>query len=318
MEISGTPMIVLATLGCALLAALALRMIFAPEAREEKTRSARIRAMRPERASDTAHALVKSSAAPMLGLTLPVVGNLPLLLRRADMEGREFSLGLIVLAAGTLTGAGMSFFLVPIIAFPAGLALAAFLAFKVLSARHEKRMTALTQQLPDALDLMMRGLRVGHPINATIANVGRTMADPVGAEFRQLAEQIAHGDYLTDAFRDFAERTGQEDVEYLSVSISIQHGTGGNLAEMLGTLSKVVRDRIIMRRRIKAISSEGRISAYLLSALPVVIYVATSLTAPDYYSDVSDDPLFKPIAVAIVVLVVANFLTLRKLVNFKV
>lgn len=316
--VSITTLLLVALTGATLLAAVAVRLIFAPSSSETAKRHARIQAMGPAVPRDAAAALVKSSADDAGGITLPLIGNVPLLLRRTGLQDRAAALGVGTFVGAILLAAGLALVLPIWIALPGGMLIAAFATVHILRARHQKRMAALTMQLPDALDLMMRGLRVGHPINATISNVGRTMADPIGAEFRILSKQISHGDYLTDAFRDFAARTGQEDVEYLSVSIAIQHGTGGNLAEMLGTLSKVVRDRIIMRRRIRAISSEGRISAYLLSALPVVIYLATSLTAPDYYADVSDDPMFKPIAILIVALVVGNFLALRKLVSFKV
>jgi tight adherence protein B len=317
-DISLTTMTILSVIGCSLLAAAALRMILAPDAAQARARSLRLRAMIPQKSKTEAAALVKSGARKDTGLSLPFVGNVGLLLRRADMEGSSFGLCMGVLGGGAVFGALLTLVISPALAFPAGMVLTAIIVLQLVKRRHSKRMEALTLQLPDALDLMMRGLRVGHPINATITNVGRTMADPVGAEFRALAHQISHGDYLTDAFRDFADRTGHEDVEYLSVSIAIQHGTGGNLANMIGTLSKVVRARIMMRRRVKAISSEGRISAYLLSALPVLIYVATSITAPAYYADVSDDPMFKPMAFAIVALIVANFLALRKLVSFEV
>lgn len=317
-DLSLTTMTILSVIGCTLLGAIAVRMILAPEAAQARTRSARLRAMVPHRTKSEAAALVKSGARRDSGLSLPLVGNVGLLLRRADLDDRRFMLGMGILGGGAVFGAGLTLVIDPLMAFPAGLFVTAFIVLQLVKRRYTTRMEALTLQLPDALDLMMRGLRVGHPVNTTIANVGRTMADPIGSEFRALAHQISHGDYLTDAFRDFADRTGHEDVEYLSVSIAIQHGTGGNLANMIGTLSKVVRARIMMRRRVKSISSEGRISAYLLSALPVAIYIATSITAPGYYADVSDDPMFKPMAFAIVGLIIANFLTLRKLVNFEV
>lgn len=308
---------VLAGAGLLMLGALALRMIFAPENAQDRARAARLKAMQPAEQRSRAEAIVRDQSRSTAGRDWPVLGNLTTLMRHAGLEGRGVAAGMLT-ACGALAAAALLSFQLPVFAaLPAGAALSGFGAISILKARHRRRVDALTQQLPDALELMMRGLRVGHPISATIANVGRTMADPVGAEFRLLAEQVRHGDYLTDAFKDFADRVGQEDVEYLAVSISIQHGTGGNLAGMLETLSKVVRDRIVMRRRIKAISSEGRISAWLLSALPVVIYLATSITAPDYYGGVSGDPLFKPIAAAIVALVIANFLALRKLVSFQ-
>ncbi|WP_372835286.1 type II secretion system F family protein [Puniceibacterium confluentis] len=249
---------------------------------------------------------------------LPFVGDPDALCARAgvQMSGNAFLVLCAVATIGLGGIAGLAFGPLFGVALGPGLGLLAPVA--VLRARHARRVATFAQQLPDALDLMMRGLRVGHPISATISNVGRTMADPIGAEFRTMATQISHGDYLADAFQDLAQRMQQEDMDYLAVSISIQHGTGGNLADMLSTLSRVIRQRIMLRRRVKALSSEGRISAMLLSSLPVIIYGATSILAPDYYGAVQDHPMFMPIGFVIVGLVLANFLVLRHLVNFQV
>ena len=308
----------LAGAGLLMLAVVAIRMIFAPENRQERTAAKRLKGMRPQTGHGIAEAMVRKQVQRATGLRVPFIGDPTLLVRRAGFQGKEPLILLTVALLALGLGIAISLRISPMIAYPAGVVIAVWLVKSFLQKRHARRVDALTQQLPDALDLMMRGLRIGHPVSATISNVGRTMADPIGAEFRQLADQISHGDYLTDAFTDFADRVGQEDVEYLAVSIRIQHGTGGNLADMLGTLSKVVRDRIVMRRRVRAISSEGRMSAYVLSALPVLIYVITSYTAPDYYGAISDDPMYQPIAITIILLIVANFLALRKLVTFKI
>ena len=179
-------------------------------------------------------------------------------------------------------------------------------------------MTKLVTQLPDALDLMARGLRVGHPLNATISTVARDMIDPVATEFGIIVDQISYGDDLVGAFRDFADRAGLEDVRYLATSVAIQNGTGGDLSLILLTLSKVIRARIAMRKRILAISSEGRLTAIFMSLLPVFIFGVTSVTSPTYYAGVSDDPLFRPIAIIVVFLIVANYLAMRRLVNFRI
>lgn len=316
-DISFDTIAVLGMIGLLLLAVLVFRVLFSPDSRQDEAAAARIKRLKDQSGHKLAQAMVVKQRRTRIGRDLPLVGNPALLIRRAEMEGKEPLLVIGTVLSGIVLGTLISFKAGGVIGYPAGFLLAAGAVLQFLKARHRKRVDALTRQLPDALDLMMRGLRIGHPVSATIANVGRTMADPIGSEFRILAEQVSHGDFLTDAFADMAERVGQEDIDYLAVSISIQHGTGGNLAEMLGTLAKVVRDRIMVRRRVRAISSEGRISAYLLSGLPVVIYVTTTFTAPGYYSAVSDDPLFRPLMTAIVLLVVANFLALRKLVNFQ-
>jgi tight adherence protein B len=144
------------------------------------------------------------------------------------------------------------------------------------------------------------------------------MPDPVASEFGVIFDQVSFGDDLPDAFREFAERVDLEDVHYLSSSISIQHGTGGDLARMITTLAKVLRSRIAMRRKIKAMSAEGRMTAWFLSLLPLVIYFMTSLTNPEYYAGVADDPMFLPMIAIIVVMTVVNALVLRKLVNFRI
>ncbi len=311
-------MLISAGLGGTLLLMLALRLIFSPEARQEQAAAGRMKGREDSARQKAAVAAILKQRQPSVGRHWPVIGNPRLLVRHADMEGRETAIVLGMVIAGAMISVPLMFVLNVVLALVLGSMIGVFGTIGYLKSRHQKRILALTHQLPDALDLMMRGLRVGHPVGATVANVGRTMSDPIGREFRILSEQISHGDYLTDAFADLAERVGQEDVEYLSVAISIQHGSGGNLADVLATLSKVVRERIIMRRRIRAISSEGRLSAYLLSALPILIFLSVSISSPGYYTNVSDAPAFMPIAIGIVVLVVGNALALRKLVTFRI
>lgn len=192
-----------------------------------------------------------------------------------------------------------------------------FLPIAFLSGRRSERLKLMNKQLPDALDLMGRGLKVGHPINVTVASVAREMHDPIGTEFGIIQGQIEYGDELPDAFNDFADRVGLEDARYLAVSVGIQHGTGGNLARVLGVLSQVIRDRSTMQKRIKAISAEGRLSAVILTALPFVILASILTTSPGFYTDVLDDPLFIYFAVAIATLIVAQGLILNRLVSFK-
>jgi tight adherence protein B len=202
-------------------------------------------------------------------------------------------------------------------AFGAAIVVGFAFPLTILNRARNKRIEAFALQLPDALDLMKRGLSVGHPLNVTIANVAQNMKDPIASEFRLLADQISYGEDLPDAVLELAQRIDQEDMHYLAASITIQHGSGGQLGVMFGTLAKVIRSRFAMRRRVKAISSEGRISALILSALPFLMYGATTITAPNYYSSVSNDPKFTVMAVAVVVLVTGNAVWLRRLVTFK-
>lgn len=184
--------------------------------------------------------------------------------------------------------------------------------------RKSQRFAKLTAQLPDTLELMARGLQVGHPINATIDAVATQMSDPIATEFGLIFDQVSYGDDLVDAFFDFSDRIDSEDVNYLCVSIGIQHGTGGDLARVLSVLAQVIRDRIRMRQTVKAISAEGRGSASFLSFLPVFIYLTTGYMTPDYYAGIEDHRLYVPLALTVCTLVVINGLVMRKLVNFRI
>jgi tight adherence protein B len=226
-----------------------------------------------------------------------------------------FLLGCVGVGAAAFVA--MSRYMQQEIAAPLAVASAVLVPLAVIDAVRRKRMEKLVLQLPDALDLMGRGLKVGHPLNVTVGSVAREMADPIGTEFGLVVDQVSYGTDITEAFADFADRVDLEDVRYLAVAVGIQHGTGGNLARVLSVLSKVIRDRATMKRRIHAISSEGRLSAFILSVLPFGIFGSIMSSTPTYYMDVRDDPAFLPTAIAIVGLVVAQALILRKLVTFK-
>ncbi len=282
-----------------------------------KTRSRRLRMIEAGVAPREMLALLKPAEGRTWAGRLPFISDLPQRLSGAGLAVRPSVFVLMCL------GGGVALYFVayrlngPIAAPVAAVVGGLFLPIAILHSQRKKRTAKLIAQLPDALDLMARGLRVGHPLNTTIASVGNEMPDPIGTEFGIMADQISYGDELTTAFREMADRIGEEDLHFLAVSVSIQHGTGGNLARLLSVLSKVIRDRSMMRRKVKAISAEGRGSMWILSALPVVIFGVVNVMTPDFYGAIDDDPMYVPIMITIVTLVVANFLVLRKLVNFK-
>lgn len=249
---------------------------------------------------------------------VPFVGSLPADLSHAGVSASAAQLLTYMIGGGVTLTLALSVVLPLHVAAALAAILTVVIPVAVIRKMGRKRLDLLSRQLPDALDLMARGLTVGHPLNATITSVASEMKDPIATEFGIIVDQVSYGDDLVDAFASFAERTGLEDVRYLAVSVGIQHGTGGNLAGVLKTLATVIRDRMSMRRRIKAISAEGRLTSKFLSALPLVILGSTSLTAPTYYSGVAADPLFRPVAIVICALVVANYLILRRLVDFRI
>ena len=203
-----------------------------------------------------------------------------------------------------------------VIALSLALILGVALPVMVLVQIRTRRATRIARQLPDGIDLMVRSLRAGHPLNAAFQVIAREMPDPLGSEMGIVAVAITYGDDLTDAVTAFADRVGIEDARYLAVAINIQAGTGGNLAHVLEALAAVIRERFAMLRKIKALSAEGRLTAMIVSVVPVVIYLSLNLISPTYYGDVADDPLYTPFLVTGVVLTVMNAIVLRRLVRF--
>lgn len=320
--ISDQTLIFLIYCGVAVGVLIAFTSLITLTSRRETTgevRSRRLRMIREGRSLEERLALLKPPSAEELGGRLPIMGKLTQMLRRADLTipATGFLSACVVLALVIFTGLLITPLLVPVSAAVA-LALGVLLPIAVLQVRIDRKTKALIAQLPDALELMARGLKVGHPLNTSIASVAQEMPDPIGSEFGIIFDQINYGDDLPEAFQDFAERMDIEDLHYLSASIGIQHGTGSDLAHVVELLASVVRSRIMLRKKVSAISAEGRISAIILSSLPVVMFGVTSVLSPNYYAGVYDDPAFVPMATLIVVMTVANALILRKLVNFHV
>lgn len=179
-----------------------------------------------------------------------------------------------------------------------------------------RRLAQLQRQLPDGIDLMVRSLRSGHPLNASIQTIARELADPLGTEMGLVADAITYGDDLIDAVADFADRVGIEDARYLAMAIALQGRTGGNLAAVLDSLARVIRERFAMHRKIRAVSAEGRITAYVVSAAPLIIFGALNLIAPTFYGDVENDPAYPYLLGIGTALALLNAIWLRKLVRF--
>ena len=187
-----------------------------------------------------------------------------------------------------------------------------------LRGKAKKRISLFEEQLPDALDLMVRSLRVGHPMNASIGIVAQEMIDPLGTEFGLIADETTYGMTITDAMDRLAERVPVPDLRFVAIAINIQSTSGGNLAEILAGLSAVIRARFKLFRKVRAITAEARWSGWFLSIFPVIALLMVQVVQPDYYDRVSDHPLFLPGAILTVILLVVNVIFMRILVNIKV
>ncbi len=187
-----------------------------------------------------------------------------------------------------------------------------------LKYKKAERLKAFAEQLPDALDVMVRSLQAGHPVSAAMTLVTKEMPDPIGTEFGIAVDEMTYGLELREALANLGERVDVEDYQYVVVSINIQHETGGNLAEVLHGLSTVIRARFRMFKKIRALSAEGRLSAKILAILPIAFAALTFSNKPAYYINAADDPLFWPLVGVALGLELIGVYIMYRLVNFRV
>src|SRR3954471_1330017 len=171
-------------------------------------------------------------------------------------------------------------------AFGAALFCCTALPLLLLKLKRGRRQKKFGAQFPDALDIIVRSLRAGHPVPVAINMVAREMADPIGTEFGTVSDEITYGADLETGMRNLYFRIGQDDLPLFVTAVAIQTSTGGNLGEILENLSKVIRERFKMRRKIRALASEGRASAMILSSLPIAMFLIIQVVAPDFYASV--------------------------------
>ena len=200
-----------------------------------------------------------------------------------------------------------------LLAIPAAV-LSGYLLLRMARAR---RISRFSEQLPEAIDIVVRGLRAGHPFRVALGLVARELPDPIGTEFGILIDEISFGVDQRIAVDHLAARVGQEDLTFVSIAINIQSQTGGNLAEILQGLSRVLRNRSKLRLKVRALTSEGRLSGIFMSAMPFILFLVVNLISPGYFAEVRDHPLVGPAVVfGLVLLAIGNFVIYR-MVNFR-
>ena len=187
-----------------------------------------------------------------------------------------------------------------------------------VSRKAKQRLALIEEQLPDAVELMVRSLRVGHPFSAAIGIVAKEVPDPLGSEMGVIADESAYGRDIGEALKNMAERMDMQDLRFLAVAVTIQQQSGGNLAEILAGLAKVIRARFKLFRRVKAITAEAKWSGMFLSGFPIVALVAINVIQPDYYDDVKETSAFIPAALAVAAFLIVNVIFMRMMVNIKV
>ena len=245
------------------------------------------------------------------GMTLSIQR---LLLMMAALTVGCFVTAVMLTRGGLLSGS------VTVIGIIALLSIAVGVAVPITFLKYKKgeRLKAFAEQLPDALDVMVRSLQAGHPVSAAMTLVTKEMPDPIGTEFGIAVDEMTYGLELREALANLGDRVDVEDYQYVVVSINIQHETGGNLAEVLHGLSTVIRARFRMFKKIRALSAEGRLSAKILAVLPFAFSALTFSNKPHYYINATSDPLFWPLVGVALCLELIGVYIMYKLVNFRV
>ncbi|WP_341211972.1 type II secretion system F family protein [uncultured Limimaricola sp.] len=224
-----------------------------------------------------------------------------------------FGLGVVAYGGLTVgTGAG------PEIRIAVAAAMGVGGVYVWVSNKAKKRIGLIEAQLPEAIELMVRSLRVGHPFSSAIAVVAKEVPDPLGSEMGLIADEAAYGRDMSDSLKAMAERLDLQDLRFLAVAVTIQRQAGGNLAEILDGLSKVVRARFRLFRRVKAITAEAKWSGMFLSGFPLAALAGINLMEPNYYDKVSDTAVFIPACFVVAAFLIVNVFVMRALVNIKV
>jgi len=293
--------------------------IVRPEAREERALRKRL----GTRQSSVRTALTKTkdrlSTVALLDKTLARSRSLVEPVRKLIVSsGVRVTAGSVLLGCvflGLLTAVAIFHFSGSILLALAVAAGGAWLPIGFLRHKADKRLAAIEEQFPEAMDLMARALRAGHALTSTFQVVGEEVPDPAGAEFRQLFEQQNYGMSLPDALRAFADRSPILDARFFVTALLTQRETGGNLSEVLDNLASVIRERFKVKRQVRVMSAHGRITGWVLGGLPIAVGLILFTISPDQMRVLVDDPLGVYMVVAALILEVVGVLAIRKIVN---
>lgn len=240
------------------------------------------------------------------------------LLEQADAK---YPLGVYILFSVVLfligllgSGRFSSFYLIRVFV---GAILAA-IPFWGLRLKKKKRMEKFQKQLPDALDLVARGLKAGHALTGGLKLVAEEMVDPIGTEFDRTLDEINFGVGVPEALKGLSNRVDCPDLKFFVISVIIQRETGGNLAEILEKIAYLIRERFKLFGRVRVLTAQGRLSALVLIVLPFVVAFGMSFLNPRYIHILSTDPLGKILVIFALILMIFGALVMRRMVAIKV
>ena len=206
----------------------------------------------------------------------------------------------------------------PLFALPAGLIAAVGGPYVYLLFLAKRRAKLLGQQLPNALEIVVRSLEAGHPVPTAISLVGRELPDPIGSEFGMAADEIAYGATLEQAVGNVAARCKHEDFDLFAATIRLQERSGGNLVGLLKMNAHTIRERQKMRLKIHAASAEGRASAMILTSAPIAAFAFLEIARPNFYGEVINTPFVQHGLIGLGGWMVIGNLVMRKMIDMRI
>lgn len=187
-----------------------------------------------------------------------------------------------------------------------------------ISMKKNRNIQRFQEQLPEALDMMARSVRAGHGFSSALRIVAQEFDNPMGGEFNKVIDEINFGVSVKDALIRLTERVDCDDLKFFAVTVSIQTETGGNLAEVLESISRIIRDRFKLKRHIRTLSAEGKLSAAILIAIPLLVAVTLFLINPDYINTLITDSLGKKAIALSLIMMIVGIAVMKKIVTIKV
>jgi len=243
--------------------------------------------------------------------------QLQILMLQADLTWRMGTF-LVVASLSGLVGFGVGLGKWGVWGGLAGGGLGLLIPYKVLARKRKRRLQKFESQLPDALDLLARGLRAGHAFPSGLHQVAKEMPDPLGTEFLKTFTEFNHGLDLNSALLGLCRRIELRDLSFFTTAVLIQRETGGNLTEILEKISILIRERFKLRNQVGALTAEGRLSGLILLLLPPVLAVILMVINPEYESQLFQHPTGRVMCGAAVGFQLLGMLFIRKIVNIKV
>ena len=242
--------------------------------------------------------------------------------QRLEQTGKDISLGKYAMAS-----VGLAVFIIALmtirgapfmLSFFVGLFAGAAVPHFVVGFLIKRRINQFNSNFPDAIELMVRGLRSGLPITETLGIVAGEIGGPVGIEFRAVSDKMKIGRTMEAALQETADRLGTPEFQFFVITLAIQRETGGNLAETLSNLADVLRKRAQMKLKIRAMSSESKASAYIVGSLPFIVFALVFMMNPDYMGKFFTDQRLIVAGLGGMVWMSIGAFIMAKMVNFEI